>query len=114
MLFRSLVALTARGPHFATTRLEDWQTFAVASALAGRETDARNALFVALALSSDVEGSCVAGWDALANYGDRMRAPFEAMLYRVHMRGHSVDSPWCAYPPDFAAPPRLAGELVRR
>ena len=108
----SLMALTARSSQYATTRLEDWQTFAVASALSGRDTDARNALFVTLALSNNVERSCVAGWNALANYGDRMRGPVEAMLYRVYMRGHSVDSPWCAYPPDFSAPPRLAGELV--
>jgi serine/threonine protein kinase len=108
----ALVALTARSSQYATTRLEDWQTFAVASALAGRETDARNAMFVTLALSNNVERTCVAGWNALASYGDRMRGPLDAMLYRVHMRGHSVDSPWCAYPPDFSAPPRLAGELV--
>ena len=109
----SLMALTARSPQHATTRLEDWQTFAVASALSGRETDARNALFVTLALSNNIERTCVAGWNALANYGDPMRGPVEAMLYRVYMRGRSIDSPWCAWPPDFSAPPRLAGELVR-
>ena len=109
----ALMALTARSSQFATTRLEDWQTFAVASALAGREIDARNALFVTLALSNNVERTCVAGWNALANYGDRLRGPLDAMLYRVYVRGHSVDSPWCAYPPDFSAPPRLAGELTR-
>jgi len=108
----ALVALTARSAQYATTRLEDWQTFAVASALSGREADARNALFVTLALSANVEGSCVSGWNALGNYGERLRGPVEAMLYRVHMRGHSVDSPWCAWPPDWSAPPRLAGELV--
>jgi hypothetical protein len=108
----ALMALTARSSQYATTRLEDWQTFAVASALAGRETDARNAMFVTLALSNNVERTCVAGWNALANYGDQMRGPVEAMLYRVYVRGRSVDSPWCAWPPDFSAPPRLAGELV--
>ena len=108
----ALMALTARSSTYATTRLEDWQTFAVASALAGRETDAKNALLVTLALSNNVERTCVAGWNALANYGDRMRGPLDAMLYRVHMRGHSVDSPWCAYPPDFSAPPRLAGDFA--
>ena len=107
----ALVALTARSPMFATTRLEDWQTFAVASALSGHEADARNALFVTLALSANVERTCVSGWNALSNYGERMRGPVEALLYRVHMRGRSVDSPWCAWPPDWSAPPRLAGEL---
>jgi hypothetical protein len=105
----ALLALTARSPQYATTRLEDWYTFAVASALAGRENDARNALFVTLALSGNVERTCVAGWDALANYGERLRGPVDAMLHRVYTRGHSVDSPWCAWPPDWSAPPRLAG-----
>jgi hypothetical protein len=108
----ALMALTARSPKYSTTRLEDWQTFAAASALSGREADARNALFVALALSASTERTCVAGWNAQADYGDRLRAPVEAMLYRVYMRGHSVDSPWCAWPPNWSAPPRLAGELV--
>jgi serine/threonine protein kinase len=108
----ALVALTARSPRYSTTRLEDWQTFAAASALTGRESDARNALFVTLALSASTERTCVAGWNAQADYGDRLRAPVEAMLYRVYMRGHSVDSPWCAWPPNWSAPPRLAGELV--
>ena len=107
----ALVALTARSPTFATTRLEDWQTFAVASALSGHEADARNALFVTLALSANVERTCVSGWNALSSYGEPMRKPVEALLYRVHVRGRSVDSPWCAWPPDWSAPPRLAGDL---
>jgi hypothetical protein len=107
----ALVALTARSPEYATTRLEDWKTFAVASALAGREADARNALFVTLALSANVERICVSGWNDIADYGEPLRRPVEALLYRVHMRGHSVDSPWCAWPPDWSTPPRLAGEL---
>jgi hypothetical protein len=108
----ALTALTARSSQYGTTRLEDWQTFAAASALSGRETDARNALFVTLALSSNVERTCVAAWNAVASYGSRLHSPVDALLYRVHMRGHSVDSPWCAYPPDWASPPRLAGELA--
>jgi hypothetical protein len=108
----ALMALTARSSQYGTTRLEDWQTFAAASALAGREADARNALFVTLALSSNVERTCVAAWNAVASYGPRLHMPVDALLYRVHMRGHSVDSPWCAYPPDWTSPPRLAGELA--
>jgi hypothetical protein len=108
----ALTALTARSAQYATTRLEDWQTFAVASALSGREADARNALFVTLALSANVERTCVSAWNAISSYGPRMRSPVDALLYRVYMRGHSVDSPWCAYPPDWSSPPRLAGELA--
>ena len=108
----ALMALTARSAQYATTRLEDWQTFAAASALSGRDADARNALFVTLALSANVEHICVAAWNAIGSYGPRMRSSVDALLYRVHMRGHSVDSPWCAYPPDWSSPPRLAGELA--
>jgi hypothetical protein len=108
----ALTALTARSAQYATTRLEDWQTFAAASALSGHEADARNALFVTLALSANVERTCVSAWNAIGSYGPRMRSPVDALLYRVHMRGHSVDSPWCAYPPDWSSPPRLAGELA--
>jgi hypothetical protein len=108
----ALTALTARSTQYATTRLEDWQTFAAASALSGREADARNALFVTLALSANVERTCVAAWNAITSYGSRMRSSVDALLYRVYMRGHSVDSPWCAYPPDWSSPPRLAGELA--
>ena len=107
----ALVALTARSPQYATTRLEDWDTFAVASALSGRDVDARNALFVRLALSASVDRTCVTAWNALANYGERLRGPVEAMLYRVHTRGHSYTSPWCAWPPNWSSPPRLAGSL---
>jgi hypothetical protein len=107
----ALVALTARSPQYATTRIEDWDTLAVASALSGREADARNALFVRLSLSASVDRTCAVAWNALANYGERMRGPVEAMLYRVHTRGHSYTSPWCAWPPDWSSPPRLAGSL---
>jgi len=104
----ALVALAARGPQYQTTRTEDWNTLAVASALGGREQDAKNALFVTLALSGSVEPTCVAALNALANYGERLRGPVEAVLYRIHAQGRSLDSPWCAWPPTGSAPPRVA------
>ncbi|HSS07361.1 MAG TPA: hypothetical protein VLK83_09525 [Rhodanobacteraceae bacterium] len=103
----AMLALTARGPQYRATRMEDWNTFAVASALGGRETDAKNALYVMLALAGNVEPTCVAALNALENYGERLRGPVEAVLYRVHAQGRSLESPWCAWPPTGSTPPRV-------
>jgi hypothetical protein len=106
----ALFALATRGPQLRPTWLEAWHTLAVANALGGRETDARNALFVTLALSDDVERTCVAALHAFANYGERMRMPVEAMLYRLHAQGRSDAFPGCAWPPP--PPPRLIGRAA--
>jgi serine/threonine protein kinase len=103
----AMLALTARGPQYRATRMEDWNTFAVASALGGREADAKNALYVMLALAGNVEPTCVAALNALENYGERLRGPVEAVLYRVHAQGRSLESPWCAWPPTGSTPPRV-------
>jgi hypothetical protein len=94
----ALFALAARGAQFHSTRMEDWNTFAVASALAGREADATRALYVTLALSANVESRCASALDALASYGERLRGPVEAMLSRVRTQGRAVDAPACAWP----------------
>src|SRR6185436_10162128 len=73
----ALVALAARGPQYHSARMEDWQTFAIASALSGREADARNALYVTLALTADVDTRCLASLNAVQTYGDRLRKPVE-------------------------------------
>jgi hypothetical protein len=104
----ALIAIAARGPQYTVTRMEDWNTFAVASALSGRDADARNALFVTMAIAGNVERSCVAALNAVASYGEQLRAPVEAMLYRVHAQGRSYDSPWCSWPPNWSTPPRIA------
>jgi hypothetical protein len=110
----ALIAIAARGPQYTVTRMEDWNTFAVASALSGREADARNALYVTLAIAGNVERSCVAALNAVANYGEQLRRPVEAMLYRVHAQGRSYDSPWCAWPPNWSPPPRIASRAPWR
>ena len=109
----ALIAIAARGPQYTVTRMEDWNTFAVASALSGRDADARNALFVTLAIAGNVERSCVAALNAVASYGEQLRGPVEAMLYRVHAQGRSYDSPWCAWPPNWSTPPRIAWPAAR-
>jgi len=96
----ALVALAARAPQYHSARIEDWNTFAIASALSGRETDARNALYVTLALTADVDTRCMAALNAVATYGDRMRRPVEAMFSRLHSQGRSIGSQACAWPPN--------------
>ena len=103
----ALVALTARAPQYHSARMEDWTTFAIASALTGREADARNALYVTLALTADVDARCVATLNAVATYGDRMRKPVEAMFYRLHTQGRAVGSQPCAWPPNSSLASRV-------
>ena len=54
----ALHALTLRDPRFPAGRVEDWTSFAIASALTGRERDARAAWFVTLALTPNLERHC--------------------------------------------------------
>ena len=96
----ALVALATRSSQGYATRMDDWNTFAVASALSGRDVDARNALFVTLAVSGSVERTCLSALHALANHGDRLRGPVEAVLYRIRAQGRGNDSPSCAWPPN--------------
>jgi hypothetical protein len=94
----ALVALTARASQYHSARMEDWQTFAIASALTGRESDARNALYVTLALTADVDTRCATTLNAVSTYGERLRKPVEAMFYRLHSQGRGIGSQACAWP----------------
>jgi hypothetical protein len=99
----ALHAIAVRGSRFRTGRLEDWNTYAIASALTGRDADARNALYVTLALSRNVEWSCKAAQNAITNYGERLREPVEAMLYRIYSQGRAYESPYCTWRPHWVA-----------
>ena len=57
----ALHAIAVRGSRFRTGRLEDWNTYALASAMTGREADARNAMYVTVALAGSVDRNCKAG-----------------------------------------------------
>ena len=98
----SLHALTL--PHAAHPygRIKDWTTFAVASALTGRERDARNAWLVTLALAPNVESQCRAAANAYAMHGEPVRRSVEDMLARLHSTGRSQRTPWCEWPPHWA------------
>ncbi|HEY0858943.1 MAG TPA: hypothetical protein VGE16_17895, partial [Albitalea sp.] len=89
-----------RHPH---GRIDDWTSFAIASALTGRERDARDALFVTLALSSTVDRQCRNALAAVNHYGDRLRRPTEAMLARIRTWGRSQESSFCRWPPSWWA-----------
>lgn len=96
----ALHAIAVRGTRYPAGRLEDWHTYAVASALTGRDADARNALFVTVALAKSVDRNCRAGVLAIASYGEPVREPVRAMLHRIHAQGRAYQSPYCAWPPN--------------
>jgi hypothetical protein len=90
----ALHAMALRGTQLRAARPDDWTTFAIASALVGREDDARNALYVAVAVTRDLELSCRAVLSSLASYGDPMRRPVRAMMERIQAYGRSRESPY--------------------
>jgi hypothetical protein len=103
----ALHALTTRDVRHPQGRIEDWTTLALASALAGRDKDARNAWFVTIALVSDTARQCRTAVNAYAMYGERLRNSVEAMLQRVHATGRSETSPLCEWPPHWVASRRM-------
>lgn len=78
-----LHALTLHDPRFASGRIQDWTTLAVASALTGRDSDARGAWAVTLALAPDLRSHCSAAVRSESIYGERLQPSVEAMLERV-------------------------------
>jgi len=103
----ALHALIIHDSKYPTGRIEDWTAFAIASALLGRDRDARNAWFVTLALAPSLDRQCRAAINAYAMYGERMRSPIEAMLYRVNTSGRSERSTFCEWPAYW----RVTGQL---
>jgi serine/threonine protein kinase len=99
----ALHAMALRGTRLRAARPDDWTTFAIASALVGREDDARNALYVAVALTRDLDLSCRAVLSSIASYGDPMRRPVRAMMERIQAYGRTRESPYCNWPPQWVA-----------
>ena len=91
----ALHAIGIRSARYPTGRPDDWMTFSIASALAGRSTDATNALFASLALTRNLDRSCRSALGALASYGERMREPVESLMSRLYAQGRDDDSPYC-------------------
>ena len=99
----ALHALTLRGARNPGGRIEDWATLAIASALSGRERDARNALLVTLALAPSLDRQCKAALDVYALYGERLRGPVEAMLQSAQASARARQSSFCEWPPHWVA-----------
>jgi hypothetical protein len=78
-----LHALTLNDARFPNGRNEDWTTLAIASALTGHEADARNAWFVALALTDDLQRLCNGAVSARTNHGERLAPSVQALLQRA-------------------------------
>jgi hypothetical protein len=93
-----LHALALGTPQYRASRVDDWNTLAVASALMGREADAVNAFYVTLALTRDLDRSCKTALAAVDSYGDDLVVPVQAMLARVRQQGRSAQSPYCTWP----------------
>ncbi len=79
----ALHALALNDPRFPTGRIEDWTALAVASALTGREAEARNAWFASMALANDLQHQCSNAVRAEAIYGEKLRPSVQAMLQRA-------------------------------
>ncbi len=94
----ALHALTLRGSRDPTGHSEDWATLAIASALAGRERDARNAFLVSLAMAPSVDRQCRAAIDVFALYGERLRAPVDSMISSARASSRAPSSGACAWP----------------
>ena len=92
-------ALALTSAQMRAPRAQDWGTFAVASALTGRDDDATYALFVAAAVASNIGNTCRTALGAVATYGERMRVPVESMLLRIHEQGRDRESAYCTFPP---------------
>ena len=92
-------AMALTSAQFLAPRVQDWTTFAVSSALMGREQDAVNGLFVAAAIGNNLGATCRAALAAAATHGDRMRAPVEALMQRIHEEGRDYESRYCGWPP---------------
>ncbi|MEO5882114.1 MAG: hypothetical protein ABIQ06_06825 [Caldimonas sp.] len=102
----ALHALTLHDWKYPSGRIDDWNTFAVASALTGHDRDARNAWLVGLALAGGSERQCRAAINAYALYGEVLRSPVEAMLYRANAAARSPRSRLCEWPPHWSASTR--------
>jgi hypothetical protein len=83
-------------------RPDDWTTLGVASALTGRGVDATNSLYVAVALSRNLDASCRAALSAVDAYGERVAGPVAAMMARIREQGRERESSSCVMPSRYA------------
>ncbi len=89
-----------------STRAAEWNTFAVASALTGREADAARAFLTEAAFTTNVDRSCQSALSAYASYGEPLRGPVLALLQRVNAQGRAYGAPSCTWPAYWSAAAR--------
>jgi serine/threonine protein kinase len=94
----SMHTIALRPAHSQAPLADDWSTLAIASALTGREMDATHALYVAVALSRNLDRECRTALGAVERHGEAMLAPVQAMLLRIRQQGRQGASANCAYP----------------
>ena len=80
------------------TRADDWNTLAVANALTGRDRDATNAFYVAIALTRNLDRTCRTALAAVDSFGERVAGPVQAMMLRLRQQGRDGESTNCALP----------------
>ncbi|MFL6664791.1 MAG: hypothetical protein ACJ8G7_21665 [Rhizobacter sp.] len=95
----ALLALALHDRQHPLGRIEDWTTLAIANALAGRYDESRDAWIASLALAPRAGRQCRAAIDAYGIYGERLRAPVEAMLQRGHQWSAGEPSAFCDWAP---------------
>jgi hypothetical protein len=97
----ALHALTTPHARHPQGRLDDWTTLAIASALTGRERDARHAWYVTLALAPSTERLCRIALNAYVRHGERVRPSIDALLQRAEASGRASGAA-CDWPPRWA------------
>ena len=98
----ALHALTTPHARHPQGRLDDWTTLAIASALTGRERDARHAWYVTLALAPNTDRLCRIAVNAYVRHGERVRPSIDALLQRAEASGRASASAACDWPPRWA------------
>jgi hypothetical protein len=98
----ALHALTTPHTRHPQGRLDDWTTLAIASALTGRERDARHAWYVTLALAPNTDRLCRIAVNAYVRHGERVRPSIDALLQRAEASGRASASAACDWPPRWA------------
>ena len=68
------------------------------SDLADLSARAEYGFYALVALTRNADRVCHVALGALAVYGERLREPVDALLYRLHAQGRGDDSPYCAWP----------------
>jgi hypothetical protein len=78
-------------------RTFNWQTLAAVFAHRGEDVNARNAMYLTLAIAPDVKTRCQSAVQAVNQYGPVLKGPIKAMFDRIRALGLS-DASECALP----------------